>query len=149
MNGVAITRARAADAAPLARILGDWVRATGWMPSLHTAEEDLAFLGHLIETTEVWTARTDAPLGFVARDGAEVRALYIAAPARGHGIGTRLLDQARTGRDRLTLWTFQANTGAILFYTRHGFAESGRTDGADNDEGLPDLHFTWTRKATA
>ena len=41
--GFTITDASPTDAAPLARSLGDWVRETGWMPILHSRDEDRAF----------------------------------------------------------------------------------------------------------
>ena len=50
---------------------------------------------------------------------------------------------AKAGRDRLELWTFQANTRAIAFYRREGFVEAARTDGSGNDEKLPDLRLVW------
>ena len=82
--------------------------------------------------------------GFIALDRAApfVTALYTRAP--GQGIGKRLLDFAKAGRDLLQLWTFQANTGARAFYAREGFVEERRTQG-DNEEGLPDLLLRWLR----
>ena len=50
---------------------------------------------------------------------------------------------ARRG-DRLELWTFQANHGALRFYVREGFTEGQRTDCA-NDEGLADVNLVWER----
>ncbi len=132
-----------ADAPALARTLGDWVRETGWMPVLHTREEDEGFLRHLIDTTEVTLAEDAEPLGFLSLDGADVRALYLAPAARGRGIGRALLDRAKAGRVRLELWTFEANTPAIAFYEREGFRVAERTDGSGNDEGLPDLRMIW------
>jgi GNAT superfamily N-acetyltransferase len=48
---------------------------------------------------------------------------------------------------RLVLWTFQANSAAIAFYLREGFVEIERTDGAGNEEGLPDVRMIWRCKA--
>lgn len=142
--GPTVTRraATAEDAQALALILGDWLRATGWMPVLHTREEDLGFLRHLIATTEVMVAEDGAPLGFLALDGGEVRALYLAPGARGRGIGRALLAVAKARRNRLALWVFEANPRAVAFYAREGFAVERRTEG-DNEEGLPDLLMTW------
>ncbi len=131
------------DAAPLALILGDWVRETGWMPVLHTREEDQGFLRHLIETGDVTVAEDETPLGFLARDGEEVRALYLATAARGQGIGKALLDHAKAGHPTLRLWAFEANDRAVRLYLREGFRMAERTDGAGNEEKLPDLRMTW------
>lgn len=130
------------DAPALARTLGDWVREAGWMPVLHRREEDEGFLRHLIATTQVTVAEDGAPLGFLSRDGEEVRALYLAPAARGQGWGRRLLDGAKAASPRLRLWTFEANGRARAFYAREGFREVRRT-GGDNEEGLPDLLLAW------
>lgn len=131
------------DAPALARILGQWVAATDWMPKLHSADEDEGFLRHLIASRTVRVARTGGrPVGFLARQGGEVEALYIAPGERGRGIGSALVDEAKA-QGHLGLWTFQANSRAIAFYRRHGFAEVTRTDGSRNEERLPDLRLEW------
>jgi GNAT superfamily N-acetyltransferase len=136
------------DAGPLARILGDWIRETGWMPVLHSREEDAAFVAALIRDQTVRVARTDAgPVGFLARSGGKVAALYLAPGARRGGIGTALLEDAKRGAGELVLWTFLANGQAIAFYLREGFVEIERGDGSGNDEGLPDAKLEW-RQAT-
>ncbi len=136
-----IRRAEARDVAWCARVLGDWVRETGWMPVLHSREEDVAFVEWLVSRAEV----TVAEGGFLAREGEEVLALYLSPEARGRGIGKALLDMAKVGRERLTLWAFQQNGAALRFYAREGFAEIARTDGAGNEAGLPDVRLAWVR----
>jgi GNAT superfamily N-acetyltransferase len=111
------------------------------MPVLHSRDEDLGFLHGLIARSEVFVAEG----GFLARDGDEVLALYLAPDARGRGVGKALLDAAKEGRERLMLWAFQRNTGALRFYAREGFVEVERTDGARNDERLPDVRLVWER----
>ncbi|MEL6292571.1 MAG: GNAT family N-acetyltransferase [Pseudomonadota bacterium] len=86
--------------------------------------------------------------GFLARDGEAIHALYIAPAAQGQGIGSALLQQAQAASPRLSLWTFQANTGAQRFYKRHGFDEVLRTSGTGNDEKLPDIRMFWQRETT-
>jgi GNAT superfamily N-acetyltransferase len=138
------------DAARLARILGDWVRDTPWMPQLHDRAEDRAFLARLIREAEVLTLRDrGGVLGFMVLDGEEVQALYLAHGARGRGHGKRLLDAAKDKRNRLRLWAFQANDAARRFYAREGFVPVRFTNGEDNDEGLPDVRLVWQREGTA
>jgi GNAT superfamily N-acetyltransferase len=137
-----IRQATAVDASWCARLLGDWVRETGWMPVLHSREEDLGFVAGLIARTEVLVAEG----GFLARERDEVLALYLAPEVRGRGVGKALLDAAKERRERLTLWVFQRNAGALRFYAREGFAEVERTDGARNDERLPDVRMVWERE---
>lgn len=143
-----IEMARPSDAAGMAQVLGGWNAATAWMPKLHTPDEELWFCGHLIDTCEVFVVRAPEVEGFLARQGDEVPALYLAPALRRKGEGKALLDRAKQGRDRLELWTFQANTRAMAFYLREGFAEDHRTTGAGNAEKLPDIRLFWTRRAT-
>ncbi|TNC46789.1 GNAT family N-acetyltransferase [Rubellimicrobium rubrum] len=131
------------DAPALARILGDWVRETGWMPVLHTREEDLGFVRLMIEGMEVTVADEGSPLGFLALDGDQVPALQVAPEARGRGIGRALLDHAKSQNRHLALWVFEANARAVAFYEREGFEVARRTDGLHNEEGLPDLRMIW------
>lgn len=132
----------------MSRILADWRTETPWMPKNHTPQEDYEFLGYLIRETEVLTPRDLlGPHGFLARDGEEIQGLYLAPKARRHGIGKSMIDYAKARSDKLKLWTFQANTNARRFYAREGFAEVRMTDGAGNDDKLPDVRLVWTRGA--
>jgi GNAT superfamily N-acetyltransferase len=144
-----LTPAVPRDAVALARILGDWLRGTGWMPVLHTRAEDLAFLRRMIASHRVLVARdgTGRTLGFISIHQCDIAGFYVAEDARGLGIGKSLLDAVKAEQDRLALWTFQANTGAIAFYLREGFVETERTDGAGNEEHLPDVRMIWRRQA--
>lgn len=142
---VTITEATPRDAVALARILGDWLRGTGWIPVLHNRGEDLSFLRRMIASHRVWVARGPEALGFIAVKQGDIAGFYVAEASRGQGIGTALLEQVKAGEPRLALWTFQANEGAIRFYARHGFVEVERTDGAGNEERLPDVRMVWRR----
>lgn len=160
MSGVAIRPATPGDAAVLGAILSDWIDATPWMPRLHTRDEDRRFVAGMIGAGRVHLAETAGPVGFVALSAAgqdadggqgaairEIDALYVAAGARGRGIGRALVAVAQDGAGRVELWTFRANTCARGFYAGLGFAEIGRTDGEANAERLPDLRLAWERAA--
>jgi GNAT superfamily N-acetyltransferase len=145
-----LTLAKPRDAAPLSRVLANWRNETPWMPKTHTPQEDYAFLSFLIREAEVVTPRDLlGPHGFLARDGEEIQGLYLAPNVRGRGLGKALLDHAKARSDRLKLWTFQANGAARRFYAREGFVEVRLTDGAGNDEKLPDVRLVWTREDAA
>ena len=133
------------DAEALGAILTEFVATTDWMPELHTPEEDRGFCLAMIERGWVRLVEGAEIMGFIARDAAEVNALYVGARHRGQGAGTALLKEAQATRDDLTLWTFQDNLGARRFYATHGFVETQRTDGSRNDEGLPDVQLEWRR----
>jgi len=138
--------ARPADAAPVGAILADWIDQTDWMPRVHKHGAEQVFAGELIAKGWVTVARRGGRVaGFLARDGAEVVALYVAADARGQGVGSALLARAKRKSPRLALWTFRFNHAARTFYAAHGFVETARTGGAGNDEKLPDVRLEWER----
>ena len=56
----------------------------------------------------------------------------------------RLGDLAKRERPKgFRLWVFQQNEGARRFYERHGCTLVLETDGADNEEHLPDALLEW------
>ena len=134
------------DAGAVGGLLTQGAAGFDWMPKLHSAAEDVAHAGHMIGRGWVQVIeRGGAVCGFMARNEAEIHALYIDKYAQNQGLGSRLLHAAQSGCAHLALWTFQANTGAQRFYLRHGFRETARTDGASTDEKLPDIHYVWSR----
>jgi GNAT superfamily N-acetyltransferase len=138
--------ARPADAPAIGAILSDWIDETDWMVRVHRREEEQVFARDLVARGWVTVARRSGQVaGFLARDGEDVVALYVAGPARGQGVGSALLARAKRQAPRLWLWTFQFNHPARAFYTRHGFVEVERTGGAGNDEKLPDIRYQWRR----
>lgn len=137
--------AQPTDAGRLGAMITEAVAAHNWKPRLHSAAQDIAHMGTLIDRGWVTVAeQTGAVQGFLARDASDIHALFVAASAQNHGLGTTLLHDAMHRSADLELWTFQRNTGAQRFYLRHGFAEVARTEG-DNEEGLPDIRYVWRR----
>lgn len=132
------------DAVACAAILREWIDETDWFPSLHPPSADAGFVARQFSLGQSLVA--GAPVtGFLARDGAYIRCLYVRREARERGVGRALLERAKAEVERLSLWTFEANARARAFYLREGFCEGQRTDG-DNEEGLPDIEFVWQRK---
>lgn len=86
-------------------------------------------------------------VGFIVREGARVHALYVHPRGQGHGVGRRLLNDAKDQCDRLELWTLQRNHLARAFYLAQGFAEARHTAGEGNDEGQPDVLLVWQKEA--
>ncbi|WP_170782899.1 GNAT family N-acetyltransferase [Ruegeria lacuscaerulensis] len=147
---VILRPARSTDAGATGEILHGFAREHDWMPELHSHAETIAFCGRMIDQDWVTVAESDdGVVGFLALNGVEVHSLYLSAPARGQGIGQRLLDHAKAERSHLSLFAFQANGGARRFYERNGFAEVARSDGSDNDENLPDIKYVWYREGNA
>jgi GNAT superfamily N-acetyltransferase len=144
---IRLRAARPTDAGVVGEILTEFASATDWLPQLHSGAEDIAHAGAMIARGWVTVAERDgAVVGFAACDGDDLDALYVAARARGTGVGTALLQRLQQEVSALKLWTFQANLGAQRFYARHGFGEVTRTDGAASDEKLPDVRFEWQKE---
>lgn len=138
--------AQPGDAGRLGAMITEAVEANTWKPRLHSAAQDIAHTGKLIDLGRVTVAELGSDVAaFIARDGNDVDALFVASWAQGRGLGAALLDDAKAQADRLELWTFQNNTGAQRFYLRHGFDEVARTNGDKNEEGLPDIRYLWRR----
>ncbi|SDI34909.1 GNAT family N-acetyltransferase [Salipiger marinus] len=143
--------ARTLDAGGLGRLMAEAAHQP-WKPRLHSGAETIAMAGQMIDHGWVTVAEDPASghlLGFLARDGSYVHALFIAPAAQGRGIGRGLVASAQQMVARLELWTFEANLQARRFYEALGFRLTARGDGSANDEGLPDLHYLWEAPASA
>ena len=132
----------------------DW-RASRAIRLLALTEAPLAFASTLeresVFADDVWQQRIAASAQFLAEtDGGAVVgtatgftdpealgtvllvAMFVAGPARGQGIGERLVravaDRARSdGADRVLLHVVETNPGAERLYTRCGFVRTGAT----------------------
>lgn len=135
--------ARVSDSRAVARIMRAALSSHSWMPTLHSPEEDLAFVADaVLPLMKVIVAeRAGVVLGFIAVKGAWVEQLYLDPPWTGRGIGTALLSTATRGLKEARLYCFQANRGACRFYERHGFRIEARGTGSGNEEGLPDILY--------
>lgn len=141
-----IEQAQASDAPFCAALISGWNKQTAWIPKISCAHENSKILATMISKNTVLVMRRKGVVaGFLARDAGQIQALYVDAPFRGAGIGGALLNHACGCTDWLSLWVHAANTRAQRFYTRQGFYEVARSDGANNDEGLPDIRLEWRR----
>jgi GNAT superfamily N-acetyltransferase len=59
------------------------------------------------------------------------------------GIGSQLIAQAKKGRLKLMLFTFQRNERSRRFYEHHGFKLINLGDGSANEEREPDACYEW------
>lgn len=132
-------------AARLHRLAFD--QALPWLAGLHTPEQDRWFYcERVFRTCRVWGRFDGDELsGLIAfRDG-WVEQLYVHPVAHGRGIGTKLLEIAKSASGRLELWTFQRNMRARRFYEARGFTLVEETDGTRNEEREPDARYLWIR----
>lgn len=104
------------------------------------------FRESVFPTNEIWLAvdrEKGLPVGVIAFTSETVNHLYLLPEVQHRGIGSALLDIAKSHGKPLRLWTFQCNEVAKKFYAKHGFHVIKETDGAENEEGQPDLLFEW------
>jgi putative acetyltransferase len=141
-----VRRAVPADADAIAALFTASFRLLTFLPMLHSEEEDREFIATmLMPAAEIWVAADASGIvSFVALEGEVVRLLHTRPDRIGTGAGALLIARAQAERPRLRLWCFQANEGARLFYERHGFRAVRFTDGAENDEKMPDMLYEWT-----
>jgi GNAT superfamily N-acetyltransferase len=138
-----------ADAEAIADVwLSSRQDALGQIPApVHSDDEVRRWIRfRLIAKLECWVA--EAPdrelVGLLALEDGWVDQLYVRNRLQARGVGSALLEQAKRLRpDGLQLWTFASNLAARHFYEQRGFTATEQTDGADNEERAPDVHYVW------
>jgi GNAT superfamily N-acetyltransferase len=123
--------------------------AMPWLPVLHSHDEDLAFFGAQVEAQQASVMVVDGAVeAFAITDAGWLRQLFVAPDRHGLGLGTCLVHEAqRQYPDGLQLWAFEHNIAARAFYAARGFVEVEATDGAGNEERLPDVRMEWRPSA--
>ena len=152
MSQFRLRTAQSADADAVAAVFSPSLRLTTFLPELHTVAEDRWFIGNVIlAQCDVTVAEADGRIiAFLARQRSEIRLLHTHPNAIGQGAGSQLIEREQSvGPPVLELWCFQANRGARRFYERHGFQAVRFTDGARNEEKMPDVTYRWTRSPGA
>jgi ribosomal protein S18 acetylase RimI-like enzyme len=119
----------------------------GYDTSLHAAEEYVAFYhDRVLVDCEVWGAFDGVALrGHIALLPGWIEHLYVDPDIHRCGIGSSLLALGQRLQAELRLYTFQSNHRARGFYERHGFVIEELTDGARNEEKMPDMTYHWRR----
>jgi GNAT superfamily N-acetyltransferase len=143
-----LRRATSCDADAIVNVYYASFRLLTFLPMLHTAEDYRWFIASVtLKECEVTVAEDESGIvAFLARRGEEVRLLYTRPDRIGMGAGTQLIDAAKaSGIGALELWCFQANARARRFYEARGFHATRFTDGADNEEQMPDVRYRWER----
>jgi len=145
-GSVILRRATAADGPALGDVwLAAW-RATFAFPPAHPDDDVRRWLAEeMLPAHEVWVAADrDQVVALMALSETFVDQLYVRPERIGCGIGSRLLDLAKSRRPAgLVLWCFQANARARRFYEARGFVAEAFGDGSGNMEGQPDVRYAW------
>jgi ribosomal protein S18 acetylase RimI-like enzyme len=112
----------------------------------HGIEDQIAYLRKSVLADYRVRVALDSEriIGFLAANESEISQLYVHVDHQRRGIGTALLDLAKTeSTGRLTLYTFERNRGARAFYEQHGFRIIRR--GFEPHWNLEDLQYEWIR----
>jgi putative acetyltransferase len=145
-----LRRSTACDADAIANVYSASFRLLTFLPTLHTTDDCRWFIANVIlKECEVTVAEDETGIAaFLALNGEEIRLLYTRPDRIGMGAGTQLTDAAKaSGIGALELWCFQANERARRYYEARGFRAIRFTDGADNEERMPDVRYRWERRS--
>ena len=138
--------AKAVDA-PIIAILNRHVRtqAMPYLPSLHTTNEDTRYFSDkVLRNCRVTVAESAGEIiAFCATRVGWIDHLYVDPEFQSKGVGTILMRLALHEQTDVRLHVFQRNVKAITFYTKCGFREVERSDGAGNEEREPDVLMQW------
>jgi ribosomal protein S18 acetylase RimI-like enzyme len=107
------------------------------------AEQARYLFTEVVPNNVVRVARLDDRIvGFIAASERSIAQLYVRRGFQGRGIGSQLLDWAKS-RSAGTLWlyTFARNAGACAFYEKHGFKPVAR--GHEPTWKLDDVRYEW------
>jgi ribosomal protein S18 acetylase RimI-like enzyme len=144
---VRIRAATPEDADAIAEVFIASFATLSFLPRLHTNAETIDFIANkVLREQEVLVAEQNGGIvGFVAMaHGNFLEHLYVHPDSQGRGVGSVLLMRAKQRMpDGFRLWLFQENTQARRFYERHGLRAIEFTEGAGNEEQMPDALYEW------
>ena len=121
--GLTLRKAKPCDCDDISEIwFAASLRAHDFLPSRYWWERQEALQRLYQDKAEVWVAEVDQQVcGFLALVEHKLIALFVAPSWQNKGIGSQLLELAKSLRPRLELHLFADNTSALSFYLRHRF----------------------------
>lgn len=145
--GASLRLATPGDAAEIAAVFRASRALLTFLPELHTAAEDRAYVRHeLLVSQRVTVAMVAGRIaGFSAEREGWINQFYVAPDALRGGVGSLLMADAQHRNHTLTLWCFADNLRARAFYEKHGFVPLEATDGSGNEAHMPDVRYGWYR----
>lgn len=72
-----------------------------------------------------WVYDDGVVKGLTVVKGPEIEKLYVEPTFQGRGVGAALLEYAVDALGARWLWALEKNAGALRFYARHGFTQTG------------------------
>lgn len=117
-----------------------------WFPFTINRAETLSWAKLILERCQVLViAISDQAAGFLALHGDAIQSLFISPSFQNQGIGRRVILDLQSRFDSLQLWVFQDNKRAAQFYESAGFLKAASTTGRENEFGLEEVEYRWTR----
>ncbi|WP_125709665.1 GNAT family N-acetyltransferase [Companilactobacillus zhongbaensis] len=106
--------------------------------------DNLAYFKSEITKANVWTAQENNEIkGFIGLVDSYIAGIFVMENFQHQGIGRKLLEQAKSENDKLTLHVYQNNQVAIEFYLGQGFRKTARD--IDEDTNQIELEMTWIK----
>ncbi|MGP5310012.1 N-acetyltransferase [Vreelandella alkaliphila] len=91
-----------------------------------------------IPASETFVFESDNQIaGFYSLYGNTLAAVFVSPSLQGRGVGTAMLDDAKSRRECLQLTVYRENTPSINFYKKQGFISLGEQ--VDEQTGHPEL----------
>ncbi|MBS5283990.1 MAG: GNAT family N-acetyltransferase [Clostridiales bacterium] len=115
----------------------DFVPAAYWKGNFEAVRE-------MLSQAEIYLYEAEAEggiLGFMGLDGDYIAGIFVSETAQSKGIGSQLIQFAKSIRNQLELRVYVKNTGAIRFYERAGFQISH--EGTDEATGEKEYFMVW------
>lgn len=117
--------------ADMDQILDIWLSAS---IKAHAFIESAFWTSKVSEMREVYLPASET---FVFESGAQIAgfyslyentlaAVFVAPSLQGKGVGTALIEDAKSRRERLQLTVYSENEPSIHFYKKHGFSSIGQ-----------------------
>lgn len=143
-----IRMSRLSEASEIIKIWKSSVDATHDFLTAHDRQEIEKEVVGFFSETPVWVAtnQDDQPLGFMFLHEGHLEALFVAASARGLGVGKRLISHALALHPELSIDVNEQNQQAVGFYQHMGFQVSGRSGRDNQGRPYPLLHLRMANK---
>ncbi len=129
------------DVRDCARIIATWAAQTEWMVEKLPEEKLADLIRDAFPQREIWIAGDPIDC-YMSVDPVECKVGALYCLRTGEGVGKRLLDKAKDGRDFLWLTTHVPNRSAQKFYRREGFVDAG-TEPPTPPDTVPVIRMEW------
>jgi GNAT superfamily N-acetyltransferase len=120
--------------------------AMPWLPAIHDLAETRDWMANeVLAKTQVCVADCDGAIcGYASVSQGWLNHLYVSTEQQGQGVGSQLLEWTKQrSPSGFRFWTFQRNARARAFYEARGCRSVLFTDGAANEERMPDVMYFW------